>query len=230
MSSQGPGEPRGAQRGGSVWQGRYRQTIMEEPSMLQASAMEGSRTTLMSCHATRPPHTDSNTRPTTRRLACLWSPGAQADLSVLSLAQADQSVLSVAQVDLPPEESLNFTQLVLNWTCWTRRRRTKDDSDEDEEGDPTQDQEEEEVEQEEPADAAWPSGKQTWCYSLLQVNKHGVIHFFGKQTSCYLLLQVNKHGLFTTSGNKHGVITSQVNTHGVFTSSGKQTWCYSFFR
>uniref|UniRef100_A0AAZ3S2N4 Double-strand-break repair protein rad21 homolog n=1 Tax=Oncorhynchus tshawytscha TaxID=74940 RepID=A0AAZ3S2N4_ONCTS len=67
----------------------------------------------------------------------------QADLSVLSLAQADQSVLSMAQVDLPPEESLNLTQLVPELDLLDKEKKDKDDSDEEEEeGDPTQDQEE----------------------------------------------------------------------------------------
>uniref|UniRef100_A0A8K9WTL6 Double-strand-break repair protein rad21 homolog n=1 Tax=Oncorhynchus mykiss TaxID=8022 RepID=A0A8K9WTL6_ONCMY len=58
-------------------------------------------------------------------------------------AQADQSVLSMAQVDLPPEESLNLTQLVPELDLLDKEKKDKDDSDEEEEeGDPTQDQEE----------------------------------------------------------------------------------------
>ena len=55
----------------------------------------------------------------------------QADLSVLSLAQADQSVLSMAQVDLPPEESLNLTQLVPELDLLDKEKKDKDDSDEE---------------------------------------------------------------------------------------------------
>ncbi|XP_071000582.1 double-strand-break repair protein rad21 homolog A-like [Oncorhynchus clarkii lewisi] len=117
------------------------QTIMEEPSMLQASAMEGSRTTLDET-VMPPPSTPPGLKHKEAGLP-MGAQEPQADLSVLSLAQADQSVLSMAQVDLPPEESLNLTQLVPELDLLDKEKKDKDDSDEEEEeGDPTQDQEE----------------------------------------------------------------------------------------
>ncbi|XP_045082025.1 double-strand-break repair protein rad21 homolog A-like isoform X3 [Coregonus clupeaformis] len=121
------------------------QTIMEEPSMLQASAMEGSRTTLDES-VMPPPSTPHGVKHKAHDKEAGLPMGAQepqADHSVLSLAQADQSVLSMAQVDLPPEESLNLTQLVPELDLLDKEKKDKDDSDEEEEeGDPTQDQEE----------------------------------------------------------------------------------------
>uniref|UniRef100_A0A4W5JK16 RAD21 cohesin complex component n=1 Tax=Hucho hucho TaxID=62062 RepID=A0A4W5JK16_9TELE len=119
------------------------QTIMEEPSMLQASAMEGSRTTLDES-VMPPPSTPHGVKHKAHDKEAGLPMGAQepqADHSVLSLAQADHSILSMAQVDLPPEESLNLTQLVPELDLLDKEK--KDDSDEEEEeGDPTQDQEE----------------------------------------------------------------------------------------
>uniref|UniRef100_A0AAZ3P140 Double-strand-break repair protein rad21 homolog n=1 Tax=Oncorhynchus tshawytscha TaxID=74940 RepID=A0AAZ3P140_ONCTS len=91
------------------------QTIMEEPSMLQASAMEGSRTTLD--ETVMPP-------PSTPH-------GLKHKEAGLPVTQADQSVLSMAQVDLPPEESLNLTQLVPELDLLDKEKKDKDDSDEE---------------------------------------------------------------------------------------------------
>uniref|UniRef100_A0A674AJD0 RAD21 cohesin complex component a n=1 Tax=Salmo trutta TaxID=8032 RepID=A0A674AJD0_SALTR len=95
------------------------QTIMEEPSMLQASAMEGSRTTLD--ESVMPP-------PSTPHGLKHKAHDKEAGLPV---TQADQSVLSMAQVDLPPEESLNLTQLVPELDLLDKEKKDKDDSDEE---------------------------------------------------------------------------------------------------
>uniref|UniRef100_A0AAY5K4F2 RAD21 cohesin complex component n=1 Tax=Esox lucius TaxID=8010 RepID=A0AAY5K4F2_ESOLU len=56
---------------------------------------------------------------------------------------ADQSVLSMAQVEMPPEESLNLTQLVPELDLLEKEKKDKEDSEEEEVGgDPNQDQEE----------------------------------------------------------------------------------------
>ncbi|XP_064802939.1 double-strand-break repair protein rad21 homolog A-like [Oncorhynchus masou masou] len=117
------------------------QTIMEEPSMLQASAMEGSRTTLDES-VMPPPSTPHGLKHKEAGLP-MGAQEPQTDLSVLSMAQVDLPQVDLPQVDLPPEESLNLTQLVPELDLLDKEKKDKDDSDEEEEeGDPTQDQEE----------------------------------------------------------------------------------------
>uniref|UniRef100_A0A8C1TGS9 RAD21 cohesin complex component a n=1 Tax=Cyprinus carpio TaxID=7962 RepID=A0A8C1TGS9_CYPCA len=107
------------------------QTIMEEPSMLQASSMEGSRTAL-----------DESMMP---------PPSRQRGVKRKSLEKdpVDQSVLSqqldMPQVDLPPEDSTDLSRLVpeLDLLDDKNKEKDKDDSDEEgEEGQGDQDQEE----------------------------------------------------------------------------------------
>uniref|UniRef100_A0AAQ5Z9Z1 Rad21/Rec8-like protein N-terminal domain-containing protein n=1 Tax=Amphiprion ocellaris TaxID=80972 RepID=A0AAQ5Z9Z1_AMPOC len=115
------------------------QTIMEEPSILAASAMEGSRTTLD--ETVMPP-------PSTPRGVKRKNIDKESSLPMSTLEQqqpqvADRSVLS--QVDLPPEESsVNLTQLVPELDLLGEKGKDKkDDSDEEEEGQAgDQDQEE----------------------------------------------------------------------------------------
>ncbi|KAJ8013390.1 hypothetical protein DPEC_G00052770 [Dallia pectoralis] len=112
------------------------QTIMEEPSMLQASTMEGSRTTLD--ESVMPP-------PSTPHGVKRKAQDKEASLPMGTLEpQADQSVLSMPQVEMPPEESLNLTQLVPELDLLEKEKKDKEDSEEEEEeeGDPNQDQEE----------------------------------------------------------------------------------------
>uniref|UniRef100_A0A8C1CBJ6 RAD21 cohesin complex component a n=2 Tax=Cyprinus carpio TaxID=7962 RepID=A0A8C1CBJ6_CYPCA len=106
-------------------------TIMEEPSMLQASSMEGSRTAL-----------DESMMP---------PPSRQRGVKRKSLEKdpVDQSVLSqqldMPQVDLPPEDSTDLSRLVpeLDLLDDKNKEKDKDDSDEEgEEGQGDQDQEE----------------------------------------------------------------------------------------
>nr|XP_046194656.1 double-strand-break repair protein rad21 homolog A-like [Oncorhynchus gorbuscha] len=142
------------------------QTIMEEPSMLQASAMEGSRTTLDES-VMPPPSTPHGLKHKEAGLP-MGAQEPQADLSVLSMAQVDLPQVDLPQVDLPPEESLSLTQLVPELDLLDKEKKDKDDSDEEEEeGDPTQDQEEK----------RWNKRTQQMLHGL-QVNKYLVIHFF----------------------------------------------------
>uniref|UniRef100_G3NSJ5 RAD21 cohesin complex component b n=1 Tax=Gasterosteus aculeatus aculeatus TaxID=481459 RepID=G3NSJ5_GASAC len=121
------------------------QTIMEEPSMLAASAMEGSRTTLDET-VMPPPSTPRGVKRKTidkepiLPMAAL-EPQHVADRSVLSQR------LDVHQVDLPPEESsLNLTQLVPELDLLSEKSKDKkDDSEEEEDQDgQTGDQDQEE--------------------------------------------------------------------------------------
>uniref|UniRef100_A0A674MP55 RAD21 cohesin complex component a n=1 Tax=Takifugu rubripes TaxID=31033 RepID=A0A674MP55_TAKRU len=100
------------------------QTIMEEPSMLAASAMEGSRTTLD--ETVMPP-------PSTPRGVKLPEPNLSRRLDM-------------PQVDLPPEEnSVNLTQLVPELELIGEKGKDKkDESDEEEEEGQAGDQDQEE--------------------------------------------------------------------------------------
>uniref|UniRef100_A0A7N6BKE0 RAD21 cohesin complex component n=1 Tax=Anabas testudineus TaxID=64144 RepID=A0A7N6BKE0_ANATE len=109
------------------------QTIMEEPSMLAASAMEGSRTTLDDT-VMPPPSTPRAKRKTIERevplpMAPLEPQQQVADHSILSQR------LDMPQVDLPPEESsVNLTQLVPELDLLGEKSKDKkDESDEEEE-------------------------------------------------------------------------------------------------
>ncbi|XP_042629133.1 double-strand-break repair protein rad21 homolog A-like [Cyprinus carpio] len=121
------------------------QTIMEEPSMLQASSMEGSRTALD--ESMMPPPS----RPRGVKRKSLEKDAALPQMGVLeqTLQPVDQSVLSqqldMPQVDLPPEDSNNLSTLVpeLDLLDDKNKEKDKDDSDEEgEEGQGDQDQEE----------------------------------------------------------------------------------------
>uniref|UniRef100_A0A8C1TI27 RAD21 cohesin complex component a n=1 Tax=Cyprinus carpio TaxID=7962 RepID=A0A8C1TI27_CYPCA len=121
------------------------QTIMEEPSMLQASSMEGSRTALD--ESMMPP--PSRQRGVKRK--SLEKDAALPQMGVLdqTLQPVDQSVLSqqldMPQVDLPPEDSTDLSRLVpeLDLLDDKNKEKDKDDSDEEgEEGQGDQDQEE----------------------------------------------------------------------------------------
>ncbi|KAL0963328.1 hypothetical protein UPYG_G00304740 [Umbra pygmaea] len=115
------------------------QTIMEEPSMLQASTMEGSRTTLD--ESVMPP-------PSTPHGVKRKAHDKEAALPMGALEpQPDQSVLSMTQVEMPPEvrppeESLNLTQLVPELDLLEKEKKDDSEEEEEEEGDPNQDQEE----------------------------------------------------------------------------------------
>uniref|UniRef100_A0A8C1TJD6 RAD21 cohesin complex component a n=1 Tax=Cyprinus carpio TaxID=7962 RepID=A0A8C1TJD6_CYPCA len=114
------------------------QTIMEEPSMLQASSMEGSRTAL-----------DESMMPPPSRQRGVKRKSLEKDAALPTLQPVDQSVLSqqldMPQVDLPPEDSTDLSRLVpeLDLLDDKNKEKDKDDSDEEgEEGQGDQDQEE----------------------------------------------------------------------------------------
>ncbi|XP_051999920.1 double-strand-break repair protein rad21 homolog A [Xyrauchen texanus] len=121
------------------------QTIMEEPSMLQASSMEGSRTALDESMMPPPSRQRGVKRKSQDQEAAL------PQMAVLdqTLQPLDQSVLShqldMPQVDLPPEDSVNLSTLVpeLDLLDDQNKEKDKDNSDEEgEEGQGDQDQEE----------------------------------------------------------------------------------------
>lgn len=111
------------------------QTIMEEPSLLAASAMEGSRTTLDET-VMPPPSTPRGVK----RKQAIDKEGAipMTPLEQQQLQVADRSDLSqrldMPQVDLPPEEaSVNLTQLVPELDLLTDKEKDKKDESEEEE-------------------------------------------------------------------------------------------------
>lgn len=111
------------------------QTIMEEPSLLAASAMEGSRTTLDET-VMPPPSTPRGVK----RKQAIDKEGAipMTPLEQQQLQVADRSDLSqrldMPQVDLPPEEvSVNLTQLVPELDLLTEKEKDKKDESEEEE-------------------------------------------------------------------------------------------------
>lgn len=122
------------------------QTIMEEPSMLQASSMEGSRTALD--ESMMPP--PSRQRGVKRK--SLEKDAALPPMGVLdqTLQPVDQSVLSqqldMPQVDLPPEDCNSLSRLVPELDLLDDRNKEKDKDDSDEEGEEGQggDQDQEE--------------------------------------------------------------------------------------
>uniref|UniRef100_A0A8C1NYB5 RAD21 cohesin complex component a n=1 Tax=Cyprinus carpio TaxID=7962 RepID=A0A8C1NYB5_CYPCA len=130
------------------------QTIMEEPSMLQASSMEGSRTALDESMMPPPSRPRGVKRKSLEKDAALPPNGAQLSFQQMgvleqTLQPVDQSVLSqqldMPQVDLPPEDSNNLSTLVpeLDLLDDKNKEKDKDDSDEEgEEGQGDQDQEE----------------------------------------------------------------------------------------
>ncbi|KAG7246358.1 hypothetical protein CRUP_008340, partial [Coryphaenoides rupestris] len=116
------------------------QTIVEEPSILGASVIEGSRTTLD--ETVMPP-------PATPRGAKRKAADKEATLPMTPLDQQQaaaaatagdrsaltQSRLDVPQVDLPPEEpSLDLTQLVPELDLIGEKEKKDDSEEEDEEG------------------------------------------------------------------------------------------------
>ncbi|XP_052475245.1 double-strand-break repair protein rad21 homolog A-like [Carassius gibelio] len=122
------------------------QTIMEEPSMLQASSMEGSRTALD--ESMMPPPS----RPRGAKRKTLEKDAALPQIGVLdqTLQPVDQSILSqtldMPQVDLPPEDSTNLSTLVPELDLLDDKNKEKDKEDSDEEGEEGQggDQDQEE--------------------------------------------------------------------------------------
>ncbi|XP_048849591.1 double-strand-break repair protein rad21 homolog A-like isoform X2 [Brienomyrus brachyistius] len=108
------------------------QTIMEEPSVLQASAIEGSRTTLD--ESVMPP-------PSTQRGVKRKAQEPEPALPMGTLEQqlersAVAQQLDMSQVDLPPEETTNLTQLIpeLDLLGEKGKEKEKDDEEEEEEG------------------------------------------------------------------------------------------------
>ncbi|XP_030225915.1 double-strand-break repair protein rad21 homolog A [Gadus morhua] len=125
------------------------QTITEEPSILGASAIEGSRTTLDETVMPPPATPRGVKRKAADKEAAL--PIAPLEPVAVAAAAADRLALTqrldMSVVDLPPEEpSLNLTQLVPELDLISEKDKDKKDSDEeeeDEEGQGTdQDQEE----------------------------------------------------------------------------------------
>ncbi|XP_056331446.1 double-strand-break repair protein rad21 homolog A [Danio aesculapii] len=125
------------------------QTIMEEPSMLQASSMEGSRTALD--ESMMPP--PSRQRGLKRKsLESLEKDAVLPPMGVLeqTLQPLEQSVLShqleMPQVDLPPEDTTNLSRLIPELDLLDEKSKDKDKEDSDEEGEEGQggDQDQEE--------------------------------------------------------------------------------------
>ncbi|KAJ8398525.1 hypothetical protein AAFF_G00427800 [Aldrovandia affinis] len=116
------------------------QTILEEPSMLQASTMEGSRTTLD--ESIMPP-------PSTQRGSKRKAQDTEPALPMGALEhQADRSTLSqqldIPQVELPPEEQPNLSQLIPELDLLGEKSKEKDDEEEEEEEGQGGDQDQEE--------------------------------------------------------------------------------------
>ncbi|KAM6959491.1 RAD21 cohesin complex component b [Aplochiton taeniatus] len=118
------------------------QTIMEEPSVLQASAMEGSRTSLD--ESAMPP-------PSSQRGHKRKAQDTEPALPMGTLEQQQANLSAVGQqlemsvVELPPEQSANLSQLIpeLDLLDKEDKKKDSDDSEEDEEGQAgDQDQEE----------------------------------------------------------------------------------------
>ncbi|XP_059364478.1 double-strand-break repair protein rad21 homolog A-like isoform X1 [Carassius carassius] len=122
------------------------QTIMEEPSMLQASSMEGSRTALDESMMPPPSRPRGAKRKTLEKDAALLQMGVLDQ----TLQPVDQSILSqqldMPQVDLPPEDSTNLSALVPELDLLDDKNKEKDKEDSDEEGEEGQggDQDQEE--------------------------------------------------------------------------------------
>ncbi|XP_023667616.1 RAD21 cohesin complex component b [Paramormyrops kingsleyae] len=118
------------------------QTIMEEPSVLQASAIEGSRTTLD--ESVMPP-------PSTQRGVKRKAQEPEPALPMGTLEQqversAVSQQLDMSQVDLPPEETPSLTQLIpeLDLLGEKGKEKEKDDEEEEEEEGQGGDQDQEE--------------------------------------------------------------------------------------
>ncbi|XP_059424488.1 double-strand-break repair protein rad21 homolog A [Carassius carassius] len=121
------------------------QTIMEEPSLLQASSMEGSRTALDESMMPPPSRQREVKRKTLEKEAALPQMGVLDQ----TLQPVDQSVLSqqldMPQVDLPPEDSTDLSRLVPELDLLDDKNKEKDKEDSDEEGEEGQgDQDQEE--------------------------------------------------------------------------------------
>jgi len=109
------------------------QTIMEEPSMLQASAMEGSRTTLDES-AMPPPATPRGVkRKATDIEAALPMGGQTGPLDISDTASVCSSVMPLPPVELPQEENLTLTQLVPELDLLGEKDKEKKDGESDEE-------------------------------------------------------------------------------------------------
>lgn len=106
------------------------QTILEEPSMLQASTMEGSRTTLDES-AMPPP---SSQRGVKRKAQQDTEPALP--MGALE-PQTDRSALSqqldMPQVELPPEETASLSQLMPEFDLLGEKGKNKEKDDEEEE-------------------------------------------------------------------------------------------------
>ncbi|XP_034031184.1 double-strand-break repair protein rad21 homolog A-like [Thalassophryne amazonica] len=112
------------------------QTIMEEPSILGASAMEGSRTTLVDMVMPPPSTPRGVKRKTLDKETPLPMPPLEQQQPPLPQV-SEHSVLSqrldIPQVELPPEESINLTQLVPELDLLGEKSKEKKDESEEEE-------------------------------------------------------------------------------------------------
>lgn len=122
------------------------QTIMEEPSLLQASSMEGSRTALDESMMPPPSRQRGVKRKSLEKDVVLPQMGVLDQ----TLQPVDQTVLShqleMPQVDLPPEDITNLSRLVPELDLLDDKGKEKDKDDSDEEGEEGQggDQDQEE--------------------------------------------------------------------------------------
>ncbi|KAL7840113.1 hypothetical protein AOLI_G00254360 [Acnodon oligacanthus] len=109
------------------------QTIVEEPSMLQVSSIEGSRTALDET-LMPPPSRQRGVKRKSQEPETVLPPMGMLDQS---LQPVEQSVLAqqldMPQVDLPPEDSTNLSRLVPELDLLGEKNKEKDDSEEEEE-------------------------------------------------------------------------------------------------
>ncbi|XP_066532802.1 double-strand-break repair protein rad21 homolog A isoform X2 [Hoplias malabaricus] len=110
------------------------QTIVEEPSMLQVSSIEGSRTAL-----------DETLMPPPSRQRGVKRKSQEPDAALPPMGILDQTLqppelsvlsqpLEMPQVDLPPEDTTSLSRLVPELDLLGEKNKEKDDSEEEEEG------------------------------------------------------------------------------------------------
>ncbi|XP_023661984.1 double-strand-break repair protein rad21 homolog A-like [Paramormyrops kingsleyae] len=106
------------------------QTILEEPSMLQVSAMEGSKTSLEET-VMAPPSAQRGVKRKSKDTEPALPMGAQEQQAERPPSQR----LELTQVELPPEESASLSQLIpeLDLLGGRGREKQKDDEEEEEE-------------------------------------------------------------------------------------------------
>ncbi|XP_017539843.1 double-strand-break repair protein rad21 homolog A isoform X1 [Pygocentrus nattereri] len=109
------------------------QTIVEEPSMLQVSSIEGSRTALDET-LMPPPSRQRGVKRKSQEPETVLPPMGMLDQTLQPVEQSLVSQqLDMPQVDLPPEDSTNLSRLVPELDLLGEKNKEKDDSEEEEE-------------------------------------------------------------------------------------------------